>query len=159
MSADLHLVLRADRSLEGHLTYTLEAVGSWNGSQARWRRLDDKRLSLPADQRDDHFYLVRSMDDPKFRHLMPKLYASPQGAAKALAHHLDPHGKGARPRFYLLDLLDLRTGRDGWANVAKRLEERGYLRVVREHAFDQGRAYLMPTAHALTPRSPMQVNW
>lgn len=132
---DLHLVLRL--SPEGA---TLEAGPFTYGKAVE--RYEALRTAAVSPGRD--LYAVRSMDDPKFAHLAPKVYPSAAAATKALARQLHP-GDGYGPRAYLAAKLGWENpwGR-GWSSLARAAQDLNYV----GGTYD-GRAYLTSLAATL----------
>lgn len=136
---NLHLVIR--RASDGHGP-TLEAGPfTYSAALERWHSLVDGRKS------SDPLYAVRSMDDPKFAHLAPRVYASQEAAAKALARRVSPGQSSRRQHLNLWVALggdDRHMG--GWWTTSGRAKSRGYLATLND-----GRAYLTALAATLAP--------
>lgn len=133
---DLHLVIRRDPSGD-----TLEA-GPFTYSAAL-ERYEALRTTAVSPSRD--LYAVRSMDDPKFAHLAPRVYPSQEAAAKALARRVSP---GQSSRRQHLNLWVALGGDDrlmgGWWTTSGRAKGRGYIATLGD-----GRAYLTALAATL----------
>lgn len=140
-STDTHLLLAVRN---GVAELAAPAFLGWHDAQNKWALLDAERRAAGTPVGELH-YAVRSADDPKYAHLLPKLYKDYVAAAQALARKLHPTGAGYYPRAYLASQLGwVNPWARGWHSVAKTALAHGYLGKLAD-----GRCYLTPLASTL----------
>lgn len=136
LRTDLHLVIR--RAAEGD---TLEA-GPFTYSDAV-ARYEELRAAAVNPGRD--LYAVRSMDDPKFAHLAPRVYDDRMKAAKALGRRVSQSQKSRNQHRELWLTIGGGQPMGGWWRTANQAKSLGYIAVLPD-----GRAYLTTLAGTLT---------
>ena len=135
---DVHLLIKCERGQDGLVTETLMGnPAGWDNCQQRWQAADDARIAAGVTQHQLH-YKVRAADDPACAGLI-RLYVSPLHAAHAMVR------RSGVSRWRMCDALGLRAA--GWWNVARQLEQSGYIGRLRD-----GRAYLTSAARESADR-------
>lgn len=118
---------------------------SWHDAQDKWLALDDERLAFrPRVAVSQLYYIVRSTDDPKYKHLLPRIYPTREAAAKALARRVSPGQTSRLQHWYLCEKLA--ADKRGWWHTASAARQLGYIATL-----SGGRAYLTPLAKTLEP--------
>lgn len=118
----LHLVIKVDAD---GATLVAGPTG-WNDAQNKWRLLDNARRDGSARLLTGTYYMVRSMEDPAWRHLAGRSYPTREHAARAIARRLAGPGSTARAQRRALGLA---VGDEwgGWHRLATAARREGLI--------------------------------
>jgi hypothetical protein len=117
---DLHLVLKVDA--DG--TTLVAGPTGWHDAQNKWAALDEARRSGATPTLTGTYYMVRSLGDPAWAHLAPRLYPTPEHAARAIARRLAGPGAKARDQRRAIGLA-LGDEWGGWHTLARHAKRLG----------------------------------
>lgn len=122
-NSTLHLVI----AVVGGTPELVAGPFTWRVAQERYTLLEANRKASGASL-STLYYAVRSMDDPRYAHLAPRLYPDLPSAAKALARRVAP-GQSSRSQHRMLWLILAGTAerQRGWWHTAARARQLGYL--------------------------------